>query len=278
MDTRIPAVIIDDHDHARAFIRRFVESHFSPEMVIMGEADSVHTALEVIQRTEPRLLFLDIDLQDGSGFEVLELLQTMRERMQVIIVSAFKDQYKSALRYDAAEYLDKPINPKEFREGVERVLQKVHTMIRNEQLHLDHERLRSERDRFAEQLRLHTNITQTPEVYTVRHQNPTNPITEIPLREIVYCHADKDYTFIHRTNSKKPVQVSKNLGTVEEELAKYPFFCRITRSYLINLAHCAVMDTPQKDEMCVTVPQLGDVSVERAFKERFRAAIQPFMK
>ncbi len=278
MDTRIPTVIVDDHDHARTFIRRFVEMSFPDDIVIVEEAHSVDTALEAIRRTEPRLLFLDIDLGDGNGFELLDLLEARRERMQVIIVTAFHHHSKAALRYQAAEYLDKPVIPKEFREGVARVIAKIRTMLANEAALHDVEALRSERDAFAAQLRLQTNVSTAPLVYTVRHQSPTNPVTEIPLHDILSCEGKKDWTIIHRAGSTKTVEVSKSIGMVEKDLAKYPFFLRIGRSSLINLKHCSVVDNTQKNEICVTVPRLGELFVEPAYKDAVRTAIMPFLR
>ena len=99
----IRALIIDDEAHIRKDIRSRVEDHFSKDIVIIGEAESVETGLIAIDKYEPHLLFLDVHLIDGTGFDVLT--QTTYKDFDVIFVTGFDDHAIKAIKVGALDYI-----------------------------------------------------------------------------------------------------------------------------------------------------------------------------
>jgi two-component system LytT family response regulator len=116
------AVLVDDERLARAELRRLLGEH--PEVTIAGEARNAEEAVELVSREQPDLMFLDIEMPGGSGFDVLEQLDSVP---QVIFTTAF-DQYAiQAFEVNALDYLLKPIAPERLAAALERVKPRVAT-------------------------------------------------------------------------------------------------------------------------------------------------------
>ncbi len=113
----ITAVIVDDEKRSRTFLKGHITT-FCPEIKIVGEAENVSSAVKVIRELNPDLVFLDIKMPDGSGFDVVEQLRVEGEeeslKFKIIFTTAY-DQYAiKAFRYSALDYLLKPIDPEEL--------------------------------------------------------------------------------------------------------------------------------------------------------------------
>ena len=99
-------LIVDDEHLARQAMRRLLAGH--PEVEIVGEADSIETAIAAVRQAEPQLIFLDIDLGAGDGFDVLAQL----ERPPVVVfVTAYAEYAVEAFEVNAVDYLLKPVAP-----------------------------------------------------------------------------------------------------------------------------------------------------------------------
>jgi two-component system, LytTR family, response regulator len=111
------AVLVDDEAPARALLRDLLSEH--SEVRVVGEASSVQEALEVIARERPALVFLDIRLGRGSGFDLLTRLPAPVPR--IVFVSAFGQYAVRAFDNDAVDYLLKPLDPARLRKTIERL-------------------------------------------------------------------------------------------------------------------------------------------------------------
>ncbi|MEJ2054610.1 MAG: response regulator, partial [Calditrichaceae bacterium] len=113
---KITAVIVDDERLARVNLKKLLESYEAIDIV--GEADSCASAVSVILKFRPRLIFLDIQLIGESGFDLLEQLDS---DIHVIFVTAF-DQYAiRAFEVNAIDYILKPVNPERLKKAVDRL-------------------------------------------------------------------------------------------------------------------------------------------------------------
>lgn len=109
-------VLVDDERLARAEMRRLLEAH--PEVQVVDEADGVESALEVVPACRPDLLFLDIHMPDGSGFDLLEGLE---DPPQVVFTTAHDEHALRAFEVNALDYLLKPVDPRRLAEAIERL-------------------------------------------------------------------------------------------------------------------------------------------------------------
>lgn len=211
----IRALIVDDEKRARETIREVIKL-YCPEITSISEADSVPTAVEAIHAENPDLLFLDIRLNDGSGFDVLKHLKD--KKPGVIFITAYEEYAIQAFKVSALDYLLKPIDPDDFSAAVKRALQKI-----NE-------------GKFAERMDVFMknmeNASQGVKKMTLK---TADSIHVINIADIVCCEADRNYTEFHLITGEKIV-VSKSLGEYEDMLP-VDSFLRVHQSYLVNVAY-----------------------------------------
>ncbi len=117
----INAVIIDDEKHSRATLQDMIQE-YCPEVHIAGMADGCESGVEIIEKCKPGLVFLDIQMPDGSGFRVLE--QTKERNFEVIFTTAYDSFAIKAFKYSALDYLLKPIDGIELQNAVEKAVQR----------------------------------------------------------------------------------------------------------------------------------------------------------
>jgi two-component system, LytTR family, response regulator len=115
--TRIKAIIVDDERLARLNLVKLLEPHTAVEIV--GEADSIKSAVELISFHKPQLIFLDIQLTGETGFDLLELIDNS---IKIIFVTAFDEYAIRAFEVNAADYLLKPVNPERLKVSIERLI------------------------------------------------------------------------------------------------------------------------------------------------------------
>jgi len=114
--TNLKAVIVDEERLARINLRKLLEP--ISEIEIAGEANSCESALELINRYNPQLIFLDLQLRGETGFDLLELIDNA---INIIFVTAYDENAISAFKENTFDYLSKPVNPNRLREAIERV-------------------------------------------------------------------------------------------------------------------------------------------------------------
>ncbi|HEX2901270.1 MAG TPA: response regulator, partial [Bacteroidia bacterium] len=113
------AVIIDDETNARFLLSDLIQRHFQESVTVVGEANDVDTGLIAIEKHQPDLVFLDIKMQKGTGFDLLQALKTVD--FEVVFVTAY-DQYAiKAFDFAAFGYLLKPVKSADLRKVIERM-------------------------------------------------------------------------------------------------------------------------------------------------------------
>ena len=201
------AVIVEDERTLADLLQNLLALRH-PQVRVLGIASTVADALELVTRHRPDLLFLDIGLRDGvQGFSVLEQLGPSAPR--VIITTASAEHALSAFRFDAVDYLLKPIDVQALDRALERVAL----------------RAQAARDEQA-----------PPAPPRAWWEVPTaSGFTRVRLSEIISANAEGSYTELILQHEARPMTVSRPLGDVEKELG--PGFLRTHRSHLVNPAH-----------------------------------------
>lgn len=206
------AILIDDEIFNLENLRTLLEKH-CPQVNILATAQNVADAVNAIEKHLPDLIFLDIQMGEQTGFDVLNLLP--KRNFEVIFVTAY-DQYGiQAVKFAALDYLLKPVDIDELKIAVNKVEEKLAAQSRNSQL-----------DFLLQQLK-------RPEAVTSKIALPTqSEIRYIALSEIIRCEADNTYTFFFLANNEK-ILVSKSLKEYAD-LLKPNGFLRTHQSHLVN--------------------------------------------
>lgn len=207
------AIIIEDEINVlEAFVKML--NTFLPQVEIMATANSISDGIEIIEANHFDILFLDINLPDGSGLDLIRKLDNID--FNVIFVTAY-DQYAiDAFKLSAVDYLLKPVNPELLIQAVQKVAGRSSPNLNNQQNQIVHN-LYSENKNQDQKI-----IIADKDAYRI-----------IPLSDIVYCKADGAYTEFH-LRSKKKIISSHNLKEYERLLDPFQFF-RCHHSFLINL-------------------------------------------
>lgn len=207
-------IIVDDEEHIRDSLRKLIAKH-CPQISIIGEAGSVSEAVTFIRQNEPDLLLLDVQLDDGSGFDLLQKFES--PAFKVIFITAHNEFAIRACRVSAVDFLLKPINPEELCEAINRAQQMVHQEM---QIRLE---------AISSHVKHGENSGKKIVIKT------TENIHLIEICSITHCQSDTVYTTIY-TTSDKGILTSRPIKDFDEMLAGFGFF-RVHRSFLINLAH-----------------------------------------
>ena len=207
-------ILIDDELHMRQTLERLVKQ-YCPEILLLAKADGVKTGVEAIEKYHPDLVLLDIKMNDGNGFDLLQQLEPVD--FKVIFITAHDDFAIRAFRISALDYLLKPVDPEELKQAVEKA-RKIFQDDFNTQLDSLSEHLESQ-DSSIRKL-----IIKTAESIHLLH-----------MQDILYCESDGGYTTFHMEDGQQII-ASSTLRDYEEILSDFGFF-RIHRSFLINMKH-----------------------------------------
>ncbi len=206
------AVIIDDMPLARANLRADLEDH-CPEIEILGEAEGVVSGAKLLKQVNPEIIFLDIDMNDGSGFDLLEMIDA--DRYKVIFTTASDLHAIRAFQFSAIDYLMKPIDGDLLAKAVNKV--KGQAPTESSQISLLRNNMNA--SKAPEKIALHTN-----EKIVVRSVN-----------EIIRCESMGNYTQFFFSDGDK-LLVTKTLKEFDAYLEEANFF-RAHQSHLVNMDH-----------------------------------------
>lgn len=217
----IKTIIIDDEPDAINLLKDLLAD--IEEIEVLATAENVNKAYQVIIEHEPDLLFLDIQMPEQSGFELVKKLKSENIHLTIIFVTAYNKFAIQAIKHAAFDFLLKPIDRNELTEAIQRFKDEKQSKSIPEKL-----------DRL---------LSKLEQPNKIRFNTRTGYLLIAP-EEIVYCESDGNYSVIHLTSGKKEI-ITCNLQGMEEKLPEENFF-RISWFNIINLKYLARVDRKKK--------------------------------
>lgn len=243
----IKALIVDDEEDARFMLRNNLTEEFKDIIEIVGEAHSVKSGIEAIQKLSPDILFLDIQMKDGTGFDLLE--QIPNKTFEVIFCTAYDQFAIKAFQFSALGYLMKPIKSQE--------------LVKTVHVAMDHfEKLQTNSDKRLKVLV--ENYGDDKKIKKIVIPN-NKGFFVFSIEDIIRLEGERNYTsFVIKGHPK--VLSSKTMKEYETILTEYGFY-RIHQSSLINLRH--VLGYTKGEGGSVKMSDDTEVSISRSRKKEF---------
>ena len=206
---QLRTIIVEDEETSRAILRNYI-SKYCPKVEVIGEAENIEQALELIRNNTLDLVFLDVEMPRGNAFDLLE--QVGNRTFETVFVTAYNQYAIDALNVHASYYLLKPVSIDELIKAVDYVSEI------------------KEKENALENRVLSTQDIGTKGKITIPVQDGFEVLV---AQQILYCKADDNYTQIFMDSGDKKL-VSKTLKYFEEALVDFGF-ARVHKSYLINV-------------------------------------------
>jgi two-component system LytT family response regulator len=210
----LKTIVVDDEKPSREALSTYIKD-FCTDVEIAAECDSVKTAYQAILQHQPQLVFLDIEMPNGNGFDLLQMFKT--PPFKVIFVTAYSDYAIRAFRFAAADYLLKPVKVDELVDAVNKVRQELEKEQSNQNLQILIQSLNSHNGE------VHQLVIPDSKGYSV-----------IKVNDIIMCEAEGYCTHFYLSGNRKTTS-SKSLKNYEEIFDNHQII-RVHRSHLINLS------------------------------------------
>ncbi len=238
-------LIVDDEQSARENIKSIVELSCK-EKIGFVEASGVDEGVRIVEEEHPEIVLLDINLPDGTGFDMLQRIKFTD--FKLIFITAYEEFALKAFDFSAIDYIMKPVNPEKLINAVIRASEMVETENLNLKLKALFANLNTQSD-FHKKLVLKT----------------SDNIFIVDTKEIIRCESEESYTRFFLTDNKH-IFVSKNLIEFDNMLQDFGFF-RTHRSHLINLSY--IDHFSKRDGGYVVMKDNAEVPISRRKKEEF---------
>lgn len=212
----IKAIIIDDEQHCIDRLKNLVATYCSNDVSIVDTFNNIDDAYLALQQLKPDLVFLDVQINRETGFDLLRKLSAIS--FDVIFTTAYEQYAVKAFKFSATDYLLKPIDVDDLKDSIKRIKEHEIKGHKNEGLNLLISNIK--------------NIQHQTKKITV----PTiNGLEFLNIQDILHCKSDVNYTTIFMKDKSK-LMVAKTLKEFEGILSNYNFF-RVHNSHLVNLNH-----------------------------------------
>ena len=222
METEIRTILVDDEQGAIDVFKELLTN--VPEIKIVATANSVDKAINEIAKHKPELVFLDVEMPNKDGFDLLHEIRDFKTKPTIIFVTAYNEYAIEALRHAAFDYLLKPVSSVDLQKAVERFKQSRQTKTGNEKISLLLDHINPKKIKF----------------------NTRSGSFFIIADEVLYVKADGNYSEIFLTDGSNKT-VCMYLNEVHEQLSREQFK-RLGRSVLINLNYLSSID--RKSGIC----------------------------
>ena len=213
----IRAIVIDDEARVRQLLIQLIETELKDRVEVVDSADDISSGFEAIEKHKPDLVFLDIQMHEGTGFDLLK--QFDKVDFEIVFVTAFNEYAIQAIEFSAFGYIMKPIKVQELRNVVTRLedhFNDLKKMVNN--------RVKILIENYEDGQKIKKLII-----------NQINGFDVTLVRDIIRLEGDRNYTNFILTNDRK-ILTSKTLGEYEELLFNHGFY-RIHQSTIVNLRH-----------------------------------------
>ncbi len=213
------AIIVEDEPRSREFLKNMVQE-YCPHVTIAGTASSVEEAVATIETIKPSLVFLDIEMHTGTGFDVLQ--QVKQRNFQVIFTTAYDHYAIQAIKFSAVDYLLKPIDVEELQQAVKKVEEKLQANQSSQALDV-----------------LLQNLKKSPGDDFSITLSTSEGLEFVPLKNILRLEASGPYTHFFMKDNRKVI-VSRHMKEYEMLLNDHYFF-RVHNSHIINMKEVSRM-------------------------------------
>lgn len=244
--SKIKAILVDDEQSARDVLENLL-LRFCPEIELINKYNNVVQAVEGIKTDKPDLVFLDIEMPNYAGFEIVKFFEQIP--FEIIFVTAYDKYALRAFEVAAVDYLLKPIDIERLKSAVSKV------------------RTRVDLKQNAERLQLLSNTLQSKELKNILISEKGNQHI-IPVDSIIAIEAQESYCYIHTTD--KRYMVSKNLKHFESIFADNASFIRVHKSWLITKEH--ILNYSRSD-LSISLAKGLSAKLSKYKKAEFEAAI-----
>jgi len=241
----IRSILIDDEARSIKTLQ-WQLAQYCPEVEIIGSYDSAAEGMAAIREKKPDLVFLDIEMPNMGGFEMLERLQPLD--FAIIFTTAYDRFALKAFRYSAVDYLLKPIDKDDLCEAVSRV-KKDHGKDQQARIELLLEHLSGDQP-------IRKIVLSTLDSFVF-----------VDIADIIYCESERNYTRVFLKEGKNIV-VAKTLKLVEELISSRSFF-RAHHSFLINLNN--IKQFKKEDGGYIVMSNDASIPISRTKREEFFA-------
>ena len=247
----IKSLIIDDDPFIRDLLNDKLNLYL-PQVIVIDFADSGDEGIKKIAQHNPDLIFLDVEMMDMTGFEMLSRIEKIT--FQTIFITSFSHYAIKAIRFNALDYLVKPIDLGELKQAIERYQSNLSKAGTNENIEQALINLKT-KNVFDQKLTLQT---QEGEL-------------RMALKNIIRIEGERNYSYIYLSNQKKKL-VSKTLGDLEEILNEKGFF-RCHKSHLVNFKH---IESFNSKSLTLTIKADIEIPVARRKKDTFKEWFESF--
>lgn len=236
-------LIIDDENRTRELIARMIDS-FGFDLETIPEGENVQSGIAAIEKHNPDIVFLDIQMPDGTGFDVIRSIED--KNFEVIFITAHEEFAIKAIKFSALDYLLKPVDTSELKAAVEKALIAVEENKEHSQFDA-----------------LQKNIQPNEKRRLVLKTQESVHVVE--LDQIIRCEADRNYTSFFLLDNKK-ILVSKTLKEYETLLSGHNFL-RVQQSHLVNIDYVDRYD--KKNGGAVVMKDGSEVPLSPAKRDIF---------
>lgn len=247
----IKAVIIDDEESARDVLHTLLMD-YCPDVKVLDKVCDVPKGVISINKHKPDVVFLDVEMPQYSGFELLDFFNEID--FEIIFVTAYSEYAIQAFQISAIDYLLKPLQIDKLENAVLKLNDKIQTSTSGDRINNLKKNL--------EQQNFEKIALPTSEGYEF-----------IQVKNISYLEADGSYTHVYFRNDNKKIVVSKRLKFFEELLYQFPLFFRNHRSYIVNLEG---IERYNRSENFLKLENEKSIPLARDNKQAFEAKISPF--
>jgi len=240
MESQMKAIIVDDEELARQSLKNALESF--PDICIVEECANGFEAVQAVQRVKPDILFLDIQMPKLDGFDVVELLG--KDTPSVVFVTSYDEYALRAFETEAIDYVLKPVKQDRLQKTIERL---------REQFKRNHP------PEFESLIDKHR--TNLAPVNRVLIRNAIDVVI-LPVDDIIYFEAEDDYVRVHTLGGKSYLKTDRMANL--EQLLDRRNFCRIHRSYLLNISYLMKIEPYNKDSRLAILKTGQRLPISRA--------------
>lgn len=249
-DDLLKVLIVDDEARSRRVLEKYL-NEYCPQAKVVGAVGDIPEAVEAIHALQPNLIFLDIEMPEEDGFQLLKHFDA--PDFMIVFVTAYQEYAIKAFRSSAVDYLLKPLEIAELIQAVNKAL--------------DLHKLKINSNRQLDTLRSNLNKAQITRRLAL-------PVSDgyifVAVEDIICLAANGSYTHVYITG-KKPLLISKKLYQLSEMIV-HPNMFKPHRSYLINLNH--VQQYSRRDGGHILMANDLEIPLSTGHKEKFMEIIK----